>query len=180
MSTSERIIEWADAIEDPHLLAEETAKFIAHERANHEEEFFQWLIDVAAETCVMTAMRSHQQRQRSAARNTPASKFEAASKAYAAGDKDAFKSVFAVVHAVTAENLRKPVAQMTGLDHLYVADYYRNEGKRSMMLDSFHRIVAKKVGARTTAEVFNEGDYARIQHWFLNGRRKDVEHELGS
>lgn len=71
---------------------------------------------------------------------------------------------FAVVYQVSDDHVRRPVGQMNGPDHLYVAGAYQASGKRDLMLAAFHRAVAKKVGKRTTAEVFSEAQYHDLLH----------------
>lgn len=176
---TQRLAEWVDGLNHEHTLADEAAKFIANEREHHRDEFFDWLVEQAAETVVATAMRTRQSSQRSRARNSPSSSFAAQAKKFLAGDTEAL-GPFRIVHAVSAENVRKPVGQMRGEDHLFVADQYRDTGRRSMLLDAFHRAIAKRIGSKTTAEVFAEAEYARLQNWFITGRRKDAEGELGA
>lgn len=69
-------------------------------------------------------------------------------------------SVFFETLTVDEKNTRKQACDMTGSEHLFVAEHrYRNPAKRLVMLASFHEAVAKKVGDRHTSEVFTEDEY---------------------
>lgn len=74
------------------------------------------------------------------------------------GDVDALSS-FAVRLVVDEDNTRRPVGEMTGADHLFVAGEYGRTAQTAAMLQAFHKAVARKVGKRKTAEVFSEAQY---------------------
>jgi len=71
-------------------------------------------------------------------------------------------SVFDAPYVVNGEHLRKPVREMTGGDHLFVADRYVVTGNRALLLAEFHRQVARRVGDRTTEEVFTADEYEEL------------------
>jgi hypothetical protein len=56
----------------------------------------------------------------------------------------------------------KRVAEMTGADHLYVAERHRQRAGTESMLDAFHRQIAKSVGTARTADVMDEETYALL------------------
>lgn len=60
------------------------------------------------------------------------------------------------------EGTQRCIGEMTGPDHIYVATDYANRAAANAMLAAFHRAVAKKVGKRTTAEVFSEDELTRL------------------
>jgi len=64
---------------------------------------------------------------------------------------------------VDDDNLRRRVADMTGRDHLFVANRYKASGNRMLMLATFHHAIAKKVGMdKRTGDVISEDDYDRL------------------
>jgi hypothetical protein len=83
------------------------------------------------------------------------------SKAAKSGDSREL-GVFAIRFCVDDDNTQRRVADMSGADHLYVAADYDHSGKRSMVLASFHKKVAAKVGDKKTSEVFGEEEYAAM------------------
>lgn len=64
--------------------------------------------------------------------------------------------------AVDSDHTRKVVARMTGADHLFVAENYGRSGRNLLMLQAFHRAVARRVGDLTTEEVFSEEEYDEL------------------
>lgn len=68
-------------------------------------------------------------------------------------------STFAVRLVVDEDNTRRPIGDMTGSDHLFVAGEYGRSAQTAAMLQAFHKAVARKVGKRRTAEVFSEAQY---------------------
>jgi hypothetical protein len=83
------------------------------------------------------------------------------SRAAKSGD-NAGLGVFAIRFCVDDDNTQRRVADMRGPDHLFVASDYERSGKRSMVLASFHKKVAAKVGDKKTSEVFGEEEYAAM------------------
>lgn len=71
-----------------------------------------------------------------------------------------FAGMFCGDHVVDDEHNRKLVPDMTGPDHLFVAENeYERDAAHKKMLAAFHRAVAKKVGKRRTADVLTEEQY---------------------
>lgn len=95
-----------------------------------------------------------------------AQRFTAALADYTTGDRHAL-SAFDVPYVVDRHHLRKPVREMTGADHAFVADRYTVTGNRALLLAEFHRQVARRVGDRTTAEVFTEDQYEELMRSLL-------------
>lgn len=68
--------------------------------------------------------------------------------------------MFSEIHTVDEDQTRKRAADMTGPEHLYVAENtYQRSANTALMLAAFHRAVAKKVGKRRTEDVFSEQQY---------------------
>lgn len=109
------------------------------------------------------AIGDRDRRERTAARTRgEARRFRAATEAAVGGD-DAPLSLFATVRYVVDENeTRRVLGDMTGTDHLFVADGYRESAAKARMLEAFHRAVARKVGKRKTSDVFTEAEYQRL------------------
>jgi hypothetical protein len=79
-------------------------------------------------------------------------------------------SHFAVVYAIDDENTRRPVGEMTGADHRFVAGRYKASAASDLMLAAFHEKVAKKVGSRRTADVFSEEQYDAMLRSLTGGK----------
>lgn len=65
-------------------------------------------------------------------------------------------SIFELSYVCGEDYLRKPLGEMTGADHRYVANSYDADSKRSKLYAELHTQIARKVGRKTTAEVFSE------------------------
>lgn len=106
----------------------------------------------------VVARKSNSKRQ-AARRSAPRRAFAEAARSFAdAGDEVVF-SPFAAEYVIDAENTRRKVALMTAADCLFVAGRYDETARQAKLEASFHRAVAKKVGARTVGEVFSEEQY---------------------
>lgn len=81
-----------------------------------------------------------------------------------------FAGMFACDHEVDGEHNRKLVPDMTGSDHLFVAEHeYERNAKHQKMLAAFHRAVAKKVGKHRTSEVLTEEQYEAMYRSIVKG-----------
>lgn len=152
---------------------EYVAPVVAHDlteklRANDAELLAGWL-DTRAEV-TMTAyisdrIKSRRQSSRESAARTAFS--GAAEKFTATGDGSALRQAaatrpFDAEHVVNHGRLRRKVGEMTGPDHLFVAKEYAETKQTAMLLESFHRAVAKKVGDQKTKDVFTEDQYVEM------------------
>jgi len=71
--------------------------------------------------------------------------------------------MFGEPHVIDADGTQKRAADMTGPEHLFVAENtYQRTANRALMLGAFHRAVAGKVGVRRTADVLTEVQYAQM------------------
>lgn len=109
------------------------------------------------------AIGDRDRRERTAARTrAEARRFREASDAAEAGDEDALSIFASVRYVVDDGETRRALGDMTGADHLFVADDYSASAAKARMLEAFHRAVAKKVGKRRTSEVFTEAEYQKL------------------
>ena len=75
----------------------------------------------------------------------------------------ALLGMFSEIHVVDPDQTRKRAADMTGPEHLFVAENtYQKSANTALMLAAFHRAVAKKVGKRRTADVLSEEQYEAL------------------
>jgi hypothetical protein len=73
-------------------------------------------------------------------------------------------SVFSVRSPVVSDDgMTKRIGELTGSDHAYIAGAYEVRGRRQLVFAAFHRLLAERVGDRTTEEVFNPEEYAALQ-----------------
>ena len=71
--------------------------------------------------------------------------------------------MFGELHVVDAGQTRKRAGDMTGPEHLFVAEVtYQRTANTALMLAAFHRAVAGKVGSQRTADVLSEAEYERL------------------
>jgi hypothetical protein len=111
-------------------------------------------------------LRIHQERC-AAKRGARAREFAAAAADLESADGEERESVtaallgmFSEIHVVDADQTRKRAADMTGSEHLFVAENtYQKSANTALMLAAFHRAVAKKVGKKRTADVLSEDQY---------------------
>lgn len=139
------------------------AKLVAAVEEHDPDSLDEWLHAHAVAITTLeigTRLRSIRARH---VRRAAARSFAEAVEAAEDGDAEPLTH-FTVVYEVSDDHVRRPVAHMTGADHLYVAGAYRASGRRDLMLAAFHRAVAKKVGKHTTAEVFSEAEYHDLLH----------------
>ena len=71
--------------------------------------------------------------------------------------------MFSEAHVIDEDGTRKRAADMTGPEHLFVAEAtYKKSANRALMLAAFHQAVAKKVGKRRTGDVLTEEQYEAL------------------
>jgi hypothetical protein len=171
----DRLREFREAIDGDFVVLVEAEQFHKLMERDHPDELAEWQTAKTVEfiaDALGTIIRSERAKARTRA---GARAFqEAAEELAAAGgpeNPDALDS-FAQVYKVNKNNLFRSVADMTGADHRFVADQYEATGKRALMLTSFHRAVAKKVGTRRTGDVFEMAEYDRLLGSFLNPKAR--------
>lgn len=129
-----------------------------------------WLSAVAVDA-LRLAIGTRSRLARMAARQRAGSrKFQQAAKdAEESGDTVPLLGLFSLDYVVDAKNTRKRAADMTGPEHLFVAENtYQRSANEALMLAAFHRAVAAKVGSKRTSEVFSAEQY---EHLYLSVAR---------
>lgn len=147
------------AVDDPdlldgwlHILGPDTLRRVIHERSS-----------------------AARMRERGRARK---GEFADAARNYETGeDSNGLKlaGMFALLHVVSAEDVRKRAGEMTGADHEFVARSYQKRGQRALMQAAFHRAVAEKIGTRRTDEVMDLGDYERLYRSIAGNMPEDPD-----
>lgn len=89
-------------------------------------------------------------------RGEAARSFSAAALRFEAGDAEAL-APFDATYMIHGS--RKRLGEMTGRDHLTVAEGYGRRARTQAFLEAVHRAVARRVGNRTTEEVFTPEEY---------------------
>ena len=120
-----------------------------------------WLREMAVQM-LRQAICDRSRSERATARSRAGSRSfaRAAAEAEKTGDIAPLIGMFSTDHTVNAENMRKLAADMTGPDHLFVAENtYQRSANEALMHAAFHRAVAAKVGDRLTSEVYTEAQY---------------------
>lgn len=121
-----------------------------------------WLHATAVSVIRRAIMARVHQRRTEARRRAAPRAFAAAA---AAGDETRLRefSLFRVTHVVDEQQTEKRASDMTGPEHLFVAEHsYRAAASKSLMLAAFHEAVADKIGARPTSEVMTEQQYVSL------------------
>jgi hypothetical protein len=153
----------AEAMADGDFVAPALAeKLHAHLLETDPDLLDGWLREGAVHF-LTRAIGDRDRNERSAARSRGgARRFKEASDAAQAGN-DAALSMFATVRYVIDEGeTRRTLGDMTGADHLFVADGYKQTAANARMLEAFHRAVGKRVGKRKTCDVFTEAEYQKL------------------
>lgn len=145
------------------------APLVAHDvveklRVNDLELLEGWL-DLRAEVIMADHVHQRLKSRRNASRASIArSTFAGAAENFSHGGdassfREAVRSPFSTEYVVNDELLRRRVGDMTGADHLFVAQGYADSKQTAALLESFHRAVGKKVGKKQTRDVFTEQQY---------------------
>lgn len=147
----------------PAVVAEQ---IVAELRASDPELLHLWLEDSAArfiQQHIVRILASNRARSKATA---GARAFGAAAVRFAAGDIDAMQ-MFDLTYAIE-DGTQKRIADMTGRDHLFIAEKFALEAKQYALLEQFHKAVAKKVGARKTSDVFTAEKYEQLYKSITN------------
>lgn len=152
MTVDEIIDGFADGQEGDFVVGVIADKITAHLREHEPRAFREWLDEHAA-IFVHERIRARLRSQRGTALHRgPGRRFAESVEAGEVGH-------FAVTYVVDLEATRRRVRDMTGPDHLFVAQQYDGSARRELMLAAFHRVVAKRVGRRRTGDVLSEEQY---------------------
>lgn len=87
--------------------------------------------------------------------------FTDAAKAFEAGDPEPI-GLFRTLHQVDLENTQMQLADMTGVEHGFLACTYEETASTSLMLAAFHRALQRKCGKRRTKDVMTEEECERL------------------
>lgn len=71
-------------------------------------------------------------------------------------------SLFDLSYVVNDDNLRKPLGEMIGSDHFYVAEAYRQESRRASAYAELHDQIGRAVGRKLTRTVYSETDLRQL------------------
>jgi hypothetical protein len=174
MSDRDYLAEMGTAIDEAVPDGDYTAPLVAADlvdrlRADDPELLVGWLnLRAAVVLADVIARRSNSKRQ--AARVfAPRRAFAEAARGFEASGEAVVLRPFAFEYVVDAANTRRAVAQMTARDCQFVADRHEETARSARLEASFHRAVAKKLGARTVGDVFTEEEYLAM-YQSLTGR----------
>jgi hypothetical protein len=101
-------------------------------------------------------------RAKASAEQAKASVFQNAISRHEAGVVGALTPWLDTVYVVTTENLRRRLADMDKEDLEFAAGQYSNRARANELQAAFLRALAKRVGAGTVADVFEEEQLSRI------------------
>lgn len=118
-----------------------------------------WLQLIAPE-CLRLVLVARSRTRRAVARRRAASR--AFGEAARAGDTQQLLGLFSVDLVVNDDQLRKRASEMTGPDHLYVAERYQASANEGLLLAAFHRAIARKLGKRRTCDLFTAEQYEQL------------------
>lgn len=143
------------------------AAFCDHLRTTDADLLNGWLVDNAAIfVCDRLGQLQRHSRSVAAGQKGPREFGQAAEQLAESADVELFATKFCL-----GAKTWKPLGQMTGADHLLVAQSYDASARVSAMLAAFHNAVARKVGKRTTAEVLTEDAYHTLRDSILKPAR---------
>lgn len=151
---------WLDQL-DTFAVPVESLKFFDWMREEHQELLENW-IDRHLLDLVRMAMERRLRVQRAQARTRGRARAfrRAAGVLETTGDPTPLGRFRRETYAVDHDANRKVVGKMTAEDHRWVADNYGRSGNKLLMLQAFHRAVARRIGEnQTTEEVFSEEEY---------------------
>lgn len=156
-----RILESGDDI----VVSVEASKLVVRLAETDPDLLRGWLA-TNAEQFMADALGARLRSKRAYVRRT--SQARAFSVAAQSGDPTKLKP-FRVRHIVDDHHTQRAVGQMTGDDHVFVAQSYDLSAQTNQMLAAFHRAVARKVGSRRTEEVMDEDTYLRLYESIVRG-----------
>jgi len=149
-----------DAIPDGDYTAPLVAADLVDRLRTEDPDLLTGWLDLRAAVFLADAVARRSNSRRQAARTAaPRRAFAEAARSFAdTGDAEGLRP-FAAEYVVDEDNTRRTVARMTAADCLFVAGRYDETARQAKLEASFHRAVAKKVGAGVVGEVFTEEQY---------------------
>src|SRR3954468_10136646 len=141
----------------------EAAKFLEQMKEKYPDDLTEWT-DAHALGVITHSLRKLLQGDRQRARGKRG-QFRDATDQFDPGDPESV-SVFAQRFVIDHDNMWRPLGEMTGKDHLFVAEQYTKTGRRALMEAAFHRAIAKRVGDKRTDEVFSADELTELRVTF--------------
>lgn len=163
----EHLLEWHQALIEngsDYIAEVEGQKFVEFMRAEHPAELDEWLTTHAAAFVSKHFAKRDRMARARAIQREPQRSFSEAVQASAEG---AGVGVFDKFLVINDDAVRRPIGEMTGVDHKFVARSYKNTGNRSLLLAAFHGAISNKLGKRRTADVFTEEQYLAMREQVL-------------
>lgn len=151
----DRLAEHRRTLTDEFIPMYEATKFVRYMEREHPEELLEWLRTHAVQFASKALGDMLRRERQQFIRRASARSFAAA---VAAGTIDDMHP-FQMVYAIDPQNTRRALGEMTGSDHLFVANRYEDQGLRVLFLAEFHRAVANRLGTRKTSDVLTESEY---------------------
>lgn len=143
-------------------------EFVTELRSEQPLLLASWL-DGHAETLIVGRLNKfnhiRKRTERSAARQSQADR---ARKVWGEGGAPDFFET-ASVFVIDDHSTRRRLGEMTGADHLFVANTYRQSAEESTVLATFHEAVAREVGDNRTADVLSGDDYLTLYRSVVMG-----------
>jgi hypothetical protein len=138
----------------------EAERFIAELQAREPEELARWLHDRGVEIIRIHLARGERSQRAKAFSMASRRAFATAA---AAGEVELFSLPF----VINPEQVRRPLADMTGADCSFVSEGYKTSGNHSLAVAAFFRELANKTGRRKVRTVMSEVECARLLESFI-------------
>lgn len=152
---SSRLHQWLTALDRDYVPAIEVRAFLDAERRDHADDLAAFT-DVLVYNALMARAASWRSQLRQRARHDALVGQRRQRTEDAAGNLTEGRpaGLWGSTCMVDDKGTQRPLHAMTGPDHRYVADHYRDDAHRKTMLAAFHEAVAKRCGDKRTDEVF--------------------------
>lgn len=148
--------EWLERVEGDFVAQVEAQKFVAWAHEHRGAELLDYLVEAAPSIFTNLIARRDTAARTRARLVADSVRFR---EAVEAGEIDTWQ----ISYVIDDSDTRRRLGDMTGADHRFVAAQYTTESNRQKLFAAFHVAVAKKVGARRTADVFTEEQYLALQ-----------------
>ena len=137
--------------------AEVAERIIAKLRRDHPGAYDDWIAEQARSTMVRFIGEVHRNARAAAMNLRPFAKMR---RTIDSGEPA--PRLMDLPFQVDDDGRMVPIRNMTGRDHLYVAESYHSAAEPLLMREAFHRALAKRVGSRKTGDVLTEEQCQRI------------------
>jgi hypothetical protein len=159
----------AEIGDGPYVSAVIALHIVEKLRATDPELLAGWL-DLQAVGILRDAISTRSRSEKASARATRGrSVFGDAAREHDDGDSTALTSFLDVRYVVDEEHTRTRLAEMRKPELLFAADDYRRQANENLLEEAFLRALAKKVGARQVADVFDDDKLAAMWHSISGG-----------